>query len=156
MRCDIGNKMKSEQYHKYYMKVIDMNFKHCEAYCCMTYKCDKCNEEERIWNSRDGVTPFIIRCKCGGEMQHINFAKDERILNRVPEDEERVFSTMTYKDKKRMAKERAENLIKIGYKKPKDKNKLIKQLIREYNEEYKREMPVLITGKEYKRRKNIK
>ena len=45
MRCDIGNKMKSEQYHKYYMKVIDMNFKHCEAYCCMTYKCDKCNAE---------------------------------------------------------------------------------------------------------------
>lgn len=103
----ICENLSKDDNHKYYMRMIEMNYKHYEAYCLMTYKCDKCN-------------------------------KDERVLNRVPEDEERVFSTMTYKDKKRMAKERADNLIKIGYKKPKDKNKLIKQLIREYNEEHNR------------------
>ena len=37
-----------------------MDYQHKEAYCIMFYKCDKCHAVERFWNSRDGVTPFIV------------------------------------------------------------------------------------------------
>lgn len=51
--------------------------KHAEAYCWMTYHCVKCHAEERIWNSRDGVTPFIVPCfVCGGVSQHIRWNED--------------------------------------------------------------------------------
>lgn len=40
---------------------------HKEAFCVMTYRCKDCGFEERIWNSRDGVTPFGLGCpNCGG------------------------------------------------------------------------------------------
>lgn len=32
-----------------------------EAFCLMWYAC-KCGHQERIWNSRDGVTPFSLPC----------------------------------------------------------------------------------------------
>lgn len=33
---------------------------HSEAYCLMIYRSDDLTQEEVIWNSRDGVTPFVI------------------------------------------------------------------------------------------------
>ena len=54
------------------VKNMDSKYNHAEAYCLMKYKCEKCGTVETIWNSRDGVTPFIINCeKCNGHMQHI-------------------------------------------------------------------------------------
>lgn len=41
--------------------------RHVEAYCLMLYVCADCGHKERIWNSRDGVTPFGLSCpSCGG------------------------------------------------------------------------------------------
>lgn len=43
----------------------------------MWYSCRECGHRERIWNSRDGVTPFGCGCSsCGGSMTHVEWDKD--------------------------------------------------------------------------------
>jgi hypothetical protein len=59
---------------------------HKEAFYLMWYGCRQspgapkdvgCGHRERIWNSRDGVTPFTTSCpSCGGELMHINWGQD--------------------------------------------------------------------------------
>ncbi len=50
---------------------------HKEAFCLMTYQCDETGECERIWNSRDGVTPFVIPTRDGkASMTHILWDRD--------------------------------------------------------------------------------
>jgi len=58
-------------------------FKHVEAYCFMEYTCEKNHKHiEILWNSRDGVTPFIIQCnQCDGMMQHSNWHYDTRYVS---------------------------------------------------------------------------
>lgn len=49
---------------------------HKEAFCLMWYAC-KCGHRERIWNSRDGVTPFGCNCpSCSGTMSHVEWHND--------------------------------------------------------------------------------
>lgn len=49
---------------------------HKEAFCLMWYAC-KCGHRERIWNSRDGVTPFGTTCtSCGNIMDHVDWKSD--------------------------------------------------------------------------------
>ena len=74
---------------------------HKEAFMLMTYQCEKCKEVETIWNSRDGVTPFIgptcrrlnnARTKqCGGETQHVNWSGDVYVPWYKPEPGERIW-----------------------------------------------------------------
>jgi hypothetical protein len=58
---------------------------HAEAFCLMWYVCknQRCGHRERIWNSRDGVTPFGMGCpSCGGnELYHAFFGSDEYAPN---------------------------------------------------------------------------
>lgn len=52
---------------------------HAEAYCLMWYVCrgSDCGHVERIWNSRDGVTPFGTGCpSCGGTLTHQHWHRD--------------------------------------------------------------------------------
>lgn len=50
---------------------------HGEAFKLMWYACENCHYRERIWNSRDGVTPFCISCpKCAAMMMHKHWASD--------------------------------------------------------------------------------
>lgn len=51
---------------------------HKEAFCLMWYGCKSCGHRERIWNSRDGVTPFGCSCpSCSaGIMDHVNWHDD--------------------------------------------------------------------------------
>lgn len=70
-------------------KVLDNPFNHLEAFCHMIYECEKCGWIIRVWNSRDGVTPFIgPRChlfhdfypdthRCNGMTQHAMWDQDE-------------------------------------------------------------------------------
>lgn len=54
-------------------------YEHPEAFCLMEYQCKKCGGLEILWNSRDGVTPFVINCLiCKDRMEHTNFANDVR------------------------------------------------------------------------------
>lgn len=53
-------------------------YRHAEAFCLMWYAC-KCGHRERIWNSRDGVTPYGCACpSCGDIMDHVAFQLDTR------------------------------------------------------------------------------
>lgn len=69
-----------------------MEYQHAEAFKLMMYQCEECRERERIWNSRDGVTPYIIGCrKCGGEASHVNWERDIYMPGYRPQKGERVF-----------------------------------------------------------------
>jgi hypothetical protein len=57
-------------------------YRHAEAFHLMTYQSDDGSEREQVFNSRDGVTPFVIRLRSGKQATHINWASDER----MPED----------------------------------------------------------------------
>lgn len=39
------------------------------------YECNKCNNYKVTLYKDKGVTPFIIRCECGGEMMHTKSSK---------------------------------------------------------------------------------
>lgn len=56
---------------------------HGEAFCLMWYVCRGCGHRERIWNSRDGVTPFGSSCpSCGDtDFLHSDWKSDEYAPN---------------------------------------------------------------------------
>jgi len=59
---------------------------HAEAFCLMRYECRDCDHQEIIWNSRDGVTPFMMQCPAcwGTEMVHVDWSDDEYAPDHVP------------------------------------------------------------------------
>lgn len=85
-------------------------FKHREAFAVMTYQCEGCQSLFRVWNSRDGVTPFSIGSPCCQDgrtlARHVHFGLDFQRLE-LPTDMPivRVFIDMT-KDKAQELAER--------------------------------------------------
>jgi hypothetical protein len=69
--------------------------RHKEAFCLMTYEDRKTGERERIWNSRDGVTPYIIRSRAGNEARHVDWNRDTFRPQHVPQVGERIFVDLT-------------------------------------------------------------
>lgn len=59
--------------------VLTQRHAHGEAFKLMWYACRECPARIRIWNSRDGVTPFGMCCpSCGGGgMLHVDWKLDE-------------------------------------------------------------------------------
>jgi hypothetical protein len=57
---------------------MEKKYNHAEAFCLLKYRCATCGKEEYLWNSRDGVTPFSLRCGCDimNFMNHVDFNKD--------------------------------------------------------------------------------
>ena len=55
-------------------------YKHKEAFCLMRYVCRTCGFSEWMWNSRDGVTPYGVKCRnCpNGAEHHVNWRDDRR------------------------------------------------------------------------------
>jgi hypothetical protein len=66
-------------------------FKHGEAFMVMQYQDVVTGEIEKIWNSRDGVTPFMITSRQGNDAHHINWRGDSRKLDFIPPVGSRVF-----------------------------------------------------------------
>jgi hypothetical protein len=66
-------------------------YKHKEAFCLMQYRDQITGEIETLWNSRDGVTPFIIRSRKGNEAQHVNWRNDQCMPNFIPRPGMRIF-----------------------------------------------------------------
>ncbi len=93
-----------------------MKYKHAEAFCLMHYKCEKCGNIEILWNSRDGVTPFIISCTCGGQMFHIMWQFDKCVPDFKPEKGQRIFVDMTKEHAEKIAKEIVERCKGSRYK----------------------------------------
>jgi len=66
-----------------------------EGYAIMQYRCEACGKIEKIYNARDGVTPFIVSCiYCGGNAQHINWHEDIYDPEYIPEPGQRIFFSM--------------------------------------------------------------
>ena len=65
---------------------------HKEAFALMWYGCE-CGHRERIWNSRDGVTPFGCGCpSCGrSTMRHIDWSRDQIAEDHSPHKGQRVW-----------------------------------------------------------------
>lgn len=82
---------------------------HGEAYALMQYECKQCHAVERIWNSRDGVTPFIVDCRdCGGEATHARWNEDVYAPDHVPALGSRMFVDLTQERRNALAVKTAE------------------------------------------------
>jgi len=68
---------------------------HRERYCVMTYRSDDGTEEEQVWNSRDGVTPFVITLRSGKAATHVNWTADVPRPDYRPPAGSRVFVDIT-------------------------------------------------------------
>ena len=63
-----------------------------EAFMVMQYRCEACGTTERLWNSRDGITPFTINCRsCGGSAAHVRWGEDVYAPDHRPALGERIF-----------------------------------------------------------------
>jgi hypothetical protein len=73
-----------------------MSMEHREAFCLMKYQSDDRSESETLWNSRDGVTPFIISNRDGTKhMRHVEYGKDRCDPNYIPLPGMRIFVSAT-------------------------------------------------------------
>ena len=81
---------------------------HTEAFCIMTYRADDGTEEEQIWNSRDGVTPFVISLRSGKSARHVDWHRDEYDPNFKPPAGSRIFVDMTPERAQTIAEANAE------------------------------------------------
>jgi len=71
-------------------------YAHVEAFCLMRYASDDRNTQELVWNSRDGVTPFVIQSKDGTtELTHIDWKQDQCLPDYRPQSGDRIFVDMT-------------------------------------------------------------
>jgi hypothetical protein len=68
---------------------------HGEAFCLMTYRTKTGKAEEVIWNSRDGVTPFIIYSLDGQQLEHVEWQRDRCVPTFIPPIGSRAFITQT-------------------------------------------------------------
>lgn len=89
---------------------------HKEAYCLMRYRCDKCGSVETLWNSRDGVTPFMIPCgSCFDIKHHIDFSSDMPMPKAFePPKYMRVFTTYTFEEAIDSMNRRFDELRRLG------------------------------------------
>lgn len=71
-------------------------YKHAEAFMHMNYV-SKDGSHIIIWNSRDGVTPFIIMLE-GKEYQHTDWKQDKRDVDYKPKPGDYIFRTVTRED----------------------------------------------------------
>lgn len=77
-------------------------YNHGEAFCLMLYKCEYCGVIEVLWNSRDGVTPFLINCRsCHKSMRHEHWKLDTCIENFEPWHGMRIFVDQTLEEYKK-------------------------------------------------------
>lgn len=85
-----------------------------DAFLIQTYTC-KNGHRERIWNSRDGVTPFVVTCRCGAEARHVSMRDDVYALEHVPAAGERIFADPTDDDRRALAERRFQELKGTRY-----------------------------------------
>lgn len=82
---------------------------HGEAFCHMLYVSDDGRQSEWLWNSRDGVTPFVISSATGKKMSHNNWGEDRFDPDYKPVEGDRIFVDCTKELIEGKAWERARN-----------------------------------------------
>src|SRR5712671_4410544 len=81
---------------------------HAEAFCRILYRSDDGTEEEWLWNSRDGVVPFVVGSRSGKEMTHVEWQRDEFRPDYQPQPGERIFVDLTVERARALAIRNAE------------------------------------------------
>lgn len=87
---------------------MSADYQHAEAFMLMTYRSDDGTEEERIWNSRDGVIPFVITLRSGKQATHVEWHNDRRAPDHRPRPGERIFVDLTSEAARNYARRDAE------------------------------------------------
>lgn len=83
---------------------------HGEAYHLMKYRADHRQLEEIIYNSRDGVTPFVITMRDGTPGTHVDWRGDVYAPDHQPAVGERIFIDLTEGRAREIATEQADKL----------------------------------------------
>ena len=111
-------------------------FNHKEAFCLMNYRCETCGHTEKIWNSRDGVTPFGICCpSCGETMLHIAWNQDRFAPDHQLHDFQKFFRDGTRAEAERILLGRFALMKQAGYPEPEDIDaKIASMLETEFND----------------------
>lgn len=75
----------------------------------MQYQCG-CGHKETIWNSRDGVTPFVLGCPSCGKLNlsHVNWHEDVYAPNHELHRHQRYFRDGTVEEAIEIMKRRIE------------------------------------------------
>jgi hypothetical protein len=81
---------------------------HAEAFCHMRYRADDESEELSVWNSRDGVTPFVIGLPSGKPATHVDWRDDRRDPAYVPMVGDWIFVDLTPERARELAGAQAE------------------------------------------------
>lgn len=82
-----------------------------DAYMLMWYVCGLCGHKERIWNSRDGITPFATTCpSCGKLMQHARWDLDTYAPDHQPLIGQRYWRDGTPDEAAEIMRRRIENM----------------------------------------------
>jgi hypothetical protein len=67
-----------------------------EAFHVMEYCCGDLRHSFFVWNSRDGVTPFIVQCPdCDKDSQHVHWEDDVYAPDNKPETGQWAFVDLT-------------------------------------------------------------
>lgn len=101
-----------------------MSYTHKEAFCLMKYRSDDGTEEEMIWNSRDGVTPFVITLRSGKQAVHVEWKNDLCVPEFIPAPGTRIFADLT--------EERATEFARDSLIRHPRRGVTIKELVKEY------------------------
>lgn len=81
---------------------------HKEAFALMKYRADDHHLEEVLWNSRDGVTPFVLSMKDGSPGTHIDWRSDQYAPDHMPQVGDRIFIDLTVARAHEIAVEQAQ------------------------------------------------
>lgn len=139
----------------------DMNktkegYNHAEAFHLMKYHCESCGISEILWNSRDGVTPFIIDCThCHGKdgAKHVNWDHDKCSPEYSPGPGMRVFVDLTLKKAIECSVKRVEMMKKFEdgqfYYDVRDFDNIERFVSLVMDTYHQGEAPNIITGVEY-------
>lgn len=123
---------------------------HKEAFCLMAYGCvgesrpgarqterlmHGCGHLERIWNSRDGVTPFMMGCpSCGGHLQHINWGADQYAPDHKPHWGQGIWRDGTPDDAEAIMRRRLESCKGTEYECDEARTEMLVKMAREGGE----------------------
>lgn len=126
-----------------------MNYQHKEAYCLMWYACP-CGHRERVWNSRDGVTPFggLLCISCGGKglsdrgMAHAQFYLDECVVDHKLNDGQLFFRDGTPEEAVAILERRFVHFEKNGDKVPDHIRNSLLDHARNQREEWQKGWPM--------------
>lgn len=90
------------------MKQTETPYRHAEAFRIMQYRCNG-GHTEYIWNSRDGVTPFMLKCRhCERDTTHVNWRGDVLAPDHQLKPGDRFWRDGTHEEAREIMRQRIE------------------------------------------------